>query len=102
MLIQKGGCTYILTNRHLTIFYTGVTSNLRQRILDHKNKVYPNSFTAKYNCDILIWYESFSHISQAILREKQIKAGSRLKKIQLIHSLNPAWADLWEKEVQHW
>lgn len=72
---------YIITNFHNTVLYTGVTADLRARIFDHKTKTYNNSFTAKYNCDKLVWYESFSRIEEAIEREKQIKAGNRRKKI---------------------
>jgi len=102
MLIQKGGCTYIVTNQRHTVFYTGVTSNLPQRVGQHRNKEYPKSFTAQYNCDKLVWFEVFAQIEEAIAREKQIKAGSRDKKIKLIDSLNPEWKDLWETEVQYW
>jgi putative endonuclease len=102
MLIQKGGCVYIITNKRHTVLYTGVTSDLPDRIKKHKEKFYPKSFTAKYNCDKLVWFETFSQIEEAIDREKQIKAGSREKKIQLINALNPEWKDLWEADVQFW
>ena len=82
--------------------YVGVTSNLPQRISQHINKFYPASFTAGYNCNKLVWYESFASISEAIAREKQLKAGSRAKKIELIKELNPDWKDLWEEDVRHW
>ena len=102
MIIQKGGCVYILTNQLHTVYYTGVTSDLQQRMLQHLSKLYPESFTAKYNCNKLVWYESFAQISEAILREKQIKNGSRSNKTDLIHSLNPEWNDLWESDVKFW
>lgn len=101
MLIKKGGCTYILTNFYNTVLYTGVTSDLKHRIGQHKNKVSPCSFTAKYNCDKLVWFEIFSDIADAIMREKQIKAGNRKRKEDLIHAINPHWNDLWE-EIQYW
>jgi putative endonuclease len=88
---------YILTNQYHTVLYTGVTSDLYNRILEHKYKVYPG-FTAKYNVHKLVYFESFEDINEAIAREKQIKAGSRQKKLNLINSMNPDWEDLWEKE----
>jgi len=97
--MNKGGCTYIITNKTHTVLYTGVTSSLRARIWEHKTKHYPKSFTAKYNCDKIVWYEVFPTIVEAIEREKQIKAGSREKKVALINFLNPHWKDLWE-EIQ--
>jgi putative endonuclease len=102
MLVKKGGCVYIITNKIHTVLYVGVTSNLRQRIWQHINKFYPESFTAKYNCNKLVWYESFASISEAIAREKQLKAGNRAKKMELIKELNPDWKDLWEEGVRHW
>lgn len=88
---------YILTNKYNTVLYTGVTSNIYIRILEHRDKVHPG-FTAKYNVHKLVYFEGFEDINKAIAREKQIKAGSRQKKLDLINSLNPTWEDLWEKE----
>jgi putative endonuclease len=88
---------YILTNTYHTVLYTGVTSDLYNRILEHKYKVHPG-FTSKYNVHKLIYYEAFEDIKQAIAREKQIKAGSRQKKLDLINQMNPSWEDLFEKE----
>jgi len=102
MLIQKGGCVYILTTIDNTALYIGVTSELQYRIRDHMDKVHQNSFTAKYNCTKLVWFEIFAQISEAIDREKQLKAGSRAKKIKLIEALNPDWKDLWKEDVQYW
>ena len=87
----------MVTNQHNTVIYTGVTSDLNGRIWEHKTKVFPKSFTAKYNCDKIVWYEVFPTIMEAIEREKQIKAGSRKKKEALINKLNPEWKDLWEE-----
>ena len=92
---------YILTNKAKTVLYTGVTSELRARIWEHKTKFYPESFTAKYNCDKLVWYEGYSRIEEAIAIEKQIKSGNRKRKEDLIHAMNPHWNDLWE-EVKEW
>ena len=102
MFFQKGGCAYILTNQYHNVFYVGVTSELEHRIPDHVNKRYPNSFTARYNCTKPVWYEVFPQIGEAIDREKQLKAGNRAKKINLINSMNPLWNDLWETDVQYW
>ena len=92
----KGGYIYIITNKNNTVLYTGVTSNLYNRILQHKNKFYKNSFSARYNVSKLIYYEVFTNIVEAIAREKQIKAGSRKTKIDLINSINKEWKDLTE------
>ena len=88
--------TYIITNKNHTVLYTGVTSNLRKRIWEHKNKMYPHSFSARYNADELIFYEAFFDIGEAIAREKQIKGGSRQKKIDLINAFNPEWRDMYK------
>jgi putative endonuclease len=83
-----------MTNRSNSVLYAGVTSNLRDRILKHKTKKYPNSFTARYNVDKLVYYETYDTIREAIKREKQIKAGPRKKKVELINGLNAGWVDL--------
>ena len=84
---------YILFNKRNGTLYTGVTSDLKKRIYEHKNKTY-DSFTAKYDVHKLGYYEEYNDIKQAIEREKQIKAGSRKKKIILIESMNSEWKDL--------
>ncbi|MFC2137319.1 GIY-YIG nuclease family protein [Bacteroidota bacterium] len=99
--MKYGGCVYILTNKNNTLLYTGVTSDLKSRINEHKNNVYPKSFSARYNCNKLVYFEGFHRIEEAIYREKQIKGGSRKKKIQLIEAINPEWNDLYE-EVLEW
>ena len=93
--MQKCGYIYILFNKRNGTLYTGVTSNLVQRIYQHKNKVI-DGFSKKYNLDKLGYYEVFDDIESAIVREKQIKAGSRLNKIKLIESINPDWKDLYD------
>ncbi len=93
--MEKRGYVYILTNKNNTTLYTGVTSNLPKRIYEHKNKLV-DGFSKKYNLDKLVYYEIFYEIIEAISREKQIKAGSRKKKIELINSQNPEWKDLSE------
>ncbi|MBV6639619.1 MAG: GIY-YIG nuclease family protein [Cyclobacteriaceae bacterium] len=97
----RGGCIYIMTNRSNTTLYVGVTSDLIGRIYDHQTKEYPRSFTARYNLTKLVYYESFHSIEEAIAREKQLKAGNRRRKIDLIEKLNPSWKDLSE-EVRNW
>ena len=99
--MNKGGYVYIITNKNLNVLYTGVTSDLITRVQQHKEKFYPNSFTAKYNCVILVYYNFFPSIEEAIFEEKRIKAGSRIKKIKLIEQMNPGWKDLWE-EIKRW
>ncbi len=89
-------CVYIMTNTHHTVLYTGVTNNLQRRVLEHKNGI-GSAFTKKYNVHKLVYYEVGSDIYSAIAREKQIKGGSRQKKIELINSMNPEWKDLYEE-----
>jgi len=83
-----------MTNDNNTVLYTGVTSDLIERVKEHKEKRHQGSFTARYSIRKLIYYESFDSIGQAIKREKQIKGGSRKKKIELINLMNPEWEDL--------
>jgi putative endonuclease len=87
---------YIMTNPSHTTFYTGVTSNLIQRITQHKEKLDQNSFTAKYNCCKLVYLEDGSSSNGAIAREKQVKDMRRERKIELIETINPSWRDLYE------
>jgi putative endonuclease len=87
---------YITTNKNHTVLYTGVTNDLARRTYEHKNKTY-KGFTSKYNVDELVYYEHFQYINDAIAREKQIKAGSRKKKEELINSINPTWRDLYNE-----
>ena len=93
---MKPGFIYIITNKYQTVVYTGVTSNLPKRIIEHKEKRYPNSFSVRYSINILVYYEQFQWIGDAIAREKQIKAGSREAKNNLIRSINPTWKDLYD------
>ncbi len=78
------------------MLYIGVTSNLPQRIMQHKEKKYKGSFSARYNLDKLVYFEQFPMIGDAIAREKQLKAGNRAAKEKLINSMNPDWRDLYE------
>jgi putative endonuclease len=84
---------YIVANRCNGTLYTGVTNDLERRVWEHKNKA-SSGFTAKYGLNRLVYFEEFGDIAEAIAREKQIKAGSRVKKLALIERENPAWADL--------
>lgn len=86
---------YILTNKRHTVLYTGVTNNLARRVYEHKEK-FVKGFTERYNVDILAYYEVAENAEAAISREKQIKAGSRKKKEELIKAMNPFWKDLYD------
>jgi len=97
----KGGTVYILTNKSNKVLYTGVTSDLFIRITQHREHKYPHSFTAKYKVTKLVFFESYACIEEAIKREKQIKGGSRIKKVKLINKDNANWRDLYE-DVQKW
>jgi putative endonuclease len=87
---------YILTNAWNTVLYTGVTSDLKTRVYQHREKLLPG-FTNRYNVSKLVYYEAGSDAAGAITREKQIKAGSRQKKIELVNRMNPEWRDLYEE-----
>ncbi len=84
---------YVVTNASNDVLYIGITNNLENRILQHREKA-NQGFTAKYQCSKLVYYEEFQWIQDAIDREKQLKAGSRKKKIDLIIADNPEWLDL--------
>lgn len=96
-MMKRGGAVYIMANEFHHVLYTGVTSDLRKRVFEHKNKVHPESFTSKYQTFKLVYYEGFHRIEDAIAREKQLKGGSRKKKIELIESINPTWKDLYDE-----
>jgi len=83
---------YIMTSQSRTL-YTGVTNNLQRRIYEHKHKLLPG-FTSRYNINVLVYYESYADIQEAIAREKQIKGWLRARKIALVDSVNPRWDDL--------
>ena len=83
---------YFMTNKYNTVLYVGVTNNLQQRVLQHKNRI--SNFTTRYNVTKVIYWEEFSDIRNAIAREKQIKSWSREKKERLINEINPEWRDL--------
>ena len=85
-----------MMNKGNTVIYIGVTSSLKKRIYEHKEKLV-DGFTKKYNVNKLVYHETFDNIDDAILREKQLKAGSRAKKINLIKSINPNFKDLYDE-----
>ena len=95
---MKNYCIYILTNKNNTVLYVGVTNNLTRRIWEHKSKLI-EGFTKKYNVDKLVYFESFDNPKDAIKREKQLKAGSKKKKVELINKINPEWKDLYNFEI---
>jgi putative endonuclease len=87
---------YIMTNKINSTLYTGVTNDLKRRVFEHKNKLL-EGFTKKYNIDKLVFYETYDDINNAIAREKQIKGGTRAKKIKLIEDMNSRWDDLFDE-----
>ena len=91
--VSKQYCVYILTNERHTVLYTGVTADLKRRVYQHREKLLPG-FTHRYNVCKLVHFECTEDVSAAIAREKQIKAGSRRKKIEPINRCNPKWQDL--------
>ena len=93
---MKLPCVYIMANKRHGTLYVGVTSQLGVRVWQHKNGV-TQGFTSKYRVHQLVWYERHEMMDAAILREKQLKAGSRQRKIDLIESFNPQWLDLYEQ-----
>jgi putative endonuclease len=94
--VGKQYCVYIMTNKYNTVLYTGVTSNLNKRVYEHREK-FVEGFTKRYRITKLVYYEVYDEVHSAIAREKQIKAGSRRKKVELIESMNKEWRDLYEE-----
>ena len=96
--MERQSFIYIMTNASNEVFYIGVTGNIIRRVYEHKNKLI-DGFTKRYNLTKLVYYEMFDDITNAITREKQLKGGSRKKKIELIKAFNPKWEDLYEKII---
>lgn len=96
--LSKEYYIYLLTNKRLNVLYTGVTNHLIRRVYEHKNKMV-DGFTKKYNVDRLVHYETYSDVSDAIGREKEIKGWSRAKKNALINENNPKWEDLFNEVI---
>lgn len=94
--MEKNYYVYIMTNKDNHVLYTGITNDLKRRVYEHKQKE-EDGFTKKYNITKLIYYEVYEEPINAITREKQIKAGSRQKKIDLINSINRKWIDLYDE-----
>ena len=90
---------YILANTANTVIYTGVTNDLIRRVYEHKNNVYPNSFTAQYDVHKLVYYEETTDVKSAIEREKQIKTWNRKRKNKLVEGMNPSWRDLYDNII---
>ena len=99
--MEYGGCVYMMTNKYKTTLYIGVTSDLITRIQQHKDHLYPASFTAKYNLEYCVYFEFFSRIEEAIGREKELKKWRRDKKDRLINTTNPEWRDLFEELIRN-
>ena len=95
-MLIKQYYVYFLTNWDNKVFYVGVTNDLKRRVYEHKNG-HSEGFTKKYHVNKLVYYEILEEIEEAILREKQIKGGSRQKKNDLVEKFNPAWEDLWDQ-----
>ena len=93
--MQRPGYIYIMTNTTHTTLYVGVTSDVIRRVYEHRAKMV-EGFTKRYNLTKLVYYEVCGDIETAIVREKQLKAGSRARKLQLINGMNPTWGDLFE------
>lgn len=93
---QLGGWVYMMCSLNHSTLYVGVTSNIASRVYEHKNKIYPASFSSKYNCIKLVYYRRFELIVEAITEEKRIKGGNRKKKEDLINAMNPEWKDLYD------
>ena len=92
-MLSKQYYVYMMANRNNKVIYTGVTDDLMKRVYEHKNKLI-KGFTGRYNVNKLVYYEICADVYSSVSREKQIKAGSRQKKVKLIESVNPEWKDL--------
>ncbi len=95
---MKSPCVYLMASDRNGTLYAGVTSDLIQRAFQHREGLVPG-FTTKYGCKRLVWFEQHADMQAAILREKQIKAGSRARKLALIEAKNPTWRDLFDELV---
>ncbi|MCJ2027463.1 GIY-YIG nuclease family protein [Methylobacterium sp. J-067] len=91
---MRAPTVYIMASRRNGTLYVGVTSDLARRVYEHREALLPG-FTREYGCKALVWYESHAAMIEAIDREKQIKAGSRKRKLALIEAMNPDWTDLY-------
>ena len=94
--MERQYSVYILTNKNNSVLYTGVTNNLKRRVIEHRQGT-GSSYTKKYCVHKLVYFEVTNDVRAAIMREKQIKAGSRQKKLNMINSFNPGWEDLYDE-----
>ena len=94
-MLHRSYFVYSMTNRTRTVLYTGVTTDLKRRVWQHREKIF-EGFTSRYQVERLVYYEMFDDVNSAIAREKQLKAGSRQKKIDLVNALNAEWRDLFD------
>ncbi|MBL1258344.1 GIY-YIG nuclease family protein [Methylocystis sp. Sn-Cys] len=92
---MRAPAVYIVASKRNGTLYTGVTSNLARRVWEHREGLF-DGFTKRYSCKLLVWYEFYETMPDAIAREKQIKGGSRARKLTLIEIMNPTWRDLYE------
>ena len=99
--MTRGGAVYIMANKQNGTLYTGVTADLIRRVYEHRTKYIAESFTSKYGCNLLVYYQGFHSIEEAIAEEKRLKASNRKTKLKLIETMNPEWKDLWE-EIKGW
>jgi putative endonuclease len=99
--MYKGGAVYIMSSPNRGTLYVGVTSDLPGRVYEHRNKVFPKSFSSRYNCVVIVYYKFFESIEEAIAEEKRIKGSSRAYKEQLIESMNPQWNDLGQQTLDY-
>ena len=98
MAVGREYCVYMMTNAHNTVIYTGVTNDLARRVYEYKNGL-GGIFTKKYNVIKLVYFEVTDNVQATLAREKQIKGGSRKKKIDLIESINAEWKDLYDEII---
>jgi len=98
--MDKCGYVYIMASAPMGTLYIGSTSDLVGRVFEHKNKIYPDSFTAKYNCNMLVYYEQFDSMENMVTRERQLKEWQRNWKIRLIIKQNPNWVDLYPSVLE--
>jgi len=94
--MHQYGYFYIVTNAHNTVLYCGATVDLHKGVLEHRNKVFSNSFTSRYNIERLVYFETFTLTADAFEREKKMKGSSRKRKMDLVKKANPEWKDLFE------
>ena len=93
--MRSGGFVYIMASKRMGTIYIGSTSDLVGRVFEHKNKVYPKSFTAKYNCNRLVYFEYYESLEEMVKRERQLKEWPRNWKLNKIIDRNPDWHDLY-------